>query len=77
MMKTKQLKLLIVIGVVLLLCGCWNYSELNDLAITTSLGIDKEDDKYLVSVMIANAKSAQISAKEGQSQTTVLEGKGK
>lgn len=60
-----------------MLCGCWNYSELNDLAITTSLGIDKDGDKYLISLMIANAKSAQISAKEGQSQTTVLEGKGR
>lgn len=62
---------------ILLLCGCWNYSELNELAITTSLGIDKEDDKYKVSLMIANAKNAQISAKEGQSQTTVLEAEGK
>lgn len=63
-------------SIILLLCGCWNYSELNELAITTSLGIDKEDDKYQISLMIANAKSAQISAKEGQSQTTVLQGEG-
>lgn len=76
-MKNKFMKLCLITSMVLLLCGCWNYSELNELAITTSLGIDKEDDKYQVSLMIANAKSAQISAKEGQSQTTVLQGEGK
>lgn len=76
-MKNKIIKLCFLTGIVLLLCGCWNYSELNELAITTSLGIDKKDNEYLVSLQIANAKSAQISAKEGQSQTTVLEAKGK
>jgi len=39
--------------------GCWNYHELNDLAITTGIAIDIKDDKYVVSYMIANAKKKQ------------------
>jgi len=37
-----------------LLTGCWSKKELNELAIVTSLGIDKTDDGYLVSVQVLN-----------------------
>ena len=73
---TKKFKIIFIVLISLVMCGCWNYSELNSLAIATTLGIDKKDNKYLVSLMIANAKSAQVSSKEGQSQIVVLEGKG-
>lgn len=66
---------------VFLLCllntGCWDYRELNDMAIVTGLSIDKKDDDYVIGVLIANSKKSQASAKEGEAQTIVYEGKGK
>lgn len=70
-------KLLFIFPIILLLTGCWNYRELNSLAIVTALAIDKADDEYEVSVLIANGKNTQTSPKEGQSQTVVYSGKGK
>ena len=70
-------KLLIFIPIFFFMTGCWNYRELNTLAITTTMAIDKEDDKYEVSILIANGKNNQTSPKEGQSQTVVYSGKGK
>ena len=41
------------------------------------MSIDYKDDKYVVNVLIANSKQAQVSSKEGESQSIVYEGKGK
>lgn len=62
--------------ILFLMTGCWNYQELNDLAITTALAIDKKDDKYEVSILIANSKKNEASAGENKSQTIVYSGIG-
>ena len=36
----KQIKILILSVLVLFLSGCWNYRELNEMAIAGSIGID-------------------------------------
>lgn len=74
-MKTK---LLLLCCITFLLCGCWNYNELNQIAIVTALGIDsdEENNTYKVSAMISNAHGTQSNTKEGQSQTVIIEGKG-
>jgi len=59
------------------LCGCGNYSELNNLAIVTGIALDKKDDKYEVSVLIANSPKVDTSNKEGEAQTTVYSATGK
>lgn len=55
--------------------GCYNYRELNDIAIITGIAIDKEEDEYLVSVMIANSKKPETS--DNSSLPTVYESTGK
>lgn len=60
----------------LLLTGCYNYHELENLAIVTGLSIDKKDNQYVIGVLVANSKKQEASSKEGQSQTIVYEGKG-
>lgn len=42
---------------ILMLCGCWNYKELNDYSIVTGMAIDYTDNKYMVSFLIANSKN--------------------
>ncbi|MEK4342507.1 Ger(x)C family spore germination protein [Brevibacillus sp. FSL L8-0710] len=36
------------------LTGCWNRRELNELAIAVAMGVDKKDNDYLVSIQIVN-----------------------
>lgn len=74
----KKIRFLIIITIFILTTGCWNYQELNDLAIATAIAIDKDDDNnYEVSILVSNDKNAQVSSKEGESLTTVYSGTGK
>ena len=71
-------KWVLLIPFLLIITGCWNYRELNQLAITTSMAIDLTEDKeeYRVSILIANGKNNQTNNREGQSQTVVYSGEG-
>ena len=70
------MKKLLIIPLILLLTGCWNYNELNNLAICTGIAIDKIEDKYEVTFLISNAKKNEVSAKEGEAGTTTYNGTG-
>ena len=70
-------KIFILLLLCLFLCGCGNYRELNQIAIITGVGIDKKDDEYEVSLLIANAQKSETTSKEGEAQPTVYSGKGK
>ena len=56
--------------------GCWNYHELNDLAITTGIAIDFKNNKYIVSYMIANAKKSQGESNKQEASSVVYSGEG-
>lgn len=75
-MKIK-IKFLFILFLSFLCSGCWNYNELNELAIVTGMGIDKAEDGITVSLMISNSQSTQGSTREGEAQTTVFSGTGK
>ena len=71
-------KKILIILIVFLMTGCWNYRELNSLAITTAMAIDLTDKgEYEVSLLIANSMKAQASSQENESQTVIYSGKGK
>lgn len=71
------MKKYIIILLITLTLGCQNYSELNQLAIVTATGIDKNKGEYEVSVLIANSPKVNSSNKEGEAKTTVYKAKGK
>lgn len=48
-------KILIIVCFVLLLCGCYDYRELNDMSIVTGIGIDYKDNKYVVSLEVTKS----------------------
>jgi len=56
-----KLKYLIILIIPLLLTGCYNYQELNDLAITTGMSIDydKENEKFKVIAQVINPVKEQ------------------
>ena len=70
-------KIFVLLVFCLMLCGCGNYRELNDLSVITGVAIDKDESGYKLSYLIANSQKAQTSSKEGEAQTTVYSGTGK
>ncbi len=72
-----KFKLILIVPLLFFMTGCWNYRELNELAIVTGMSIDLTDEgEYRVSVLIANGKNSQTNNREGQSQTVVYSGEG-
>ncbi|WP_409177026.1 Ger(x)C family spore germination protein [Brevibacillus fortis] len=67
-MKRKGMCLMAIV-ILVLLTGCWNRRELNDLAIVMGTGIDKIDGEYVVSAQIVNpgAVASKESGKISQS----------
>lgn len=53
-MKRVFLMLLCLLLACLPLTGCWSQKELNQLAIAVGIGIDKKDDKYLLTAQIVD-----------------------
>ncbi|MBP1174195.1 MULTISPECIES: Ger(x)C family spore germination protein [unclassified Paenibacillus] len=62
-MKRKKAFLFLILALVLLLTGCWNRRELNELAIAVGMGIDKQGDQFRVSIQVVDPGKA--SAKKG------------
>lgn len=51
------MKKVIIILFLFLLTGCYNYKELNKIAIVSSISIDKTDNGYLVGAQVMNIKT--------------------
>lgn len=52
----KKIKLLFLILPLFFITGCFNYRELNELAITSAVGIDKTNDGYKTTIQIINTQ---------------------
>lgn len=60
----KNIKLFILLIIITLLCGCYNYKEINDYSIVSAISIDeskKENKKYTIGIQIMNAKKDEES----------------
>lgn len=57
-------KIIILIGLLFLLSGCYDYKEINDLAVVSAIGIDYDYDNniYLVTLEVLNDKQEKDSA---------------
>lgn len=71
------IKFVCVFLLVFFLTGCFNYYELNKIAICTGMAIDKSDDGYEITYLVSNAKKQNSNAKEGQAGVTTYSGVGK
>ena len=72
-------KIIILIFFMFILTGCYNYNEMNELAIVSTLGIEKERDNFIISASIVNIKkgSNQGSENSNSSKTVVFKTRGK
>ena len=60
----KGFKILIIVFILISLCGCQNYSEINNYAIVSGISIDKgknNPNNYIVGIQIMNAKKDEES----------------
>jgi spore germination protein KC len=60
----------------LFLTGCWDRRELNELAITLALGIDKVDDEYQVTAQVVVPSEISTKTSTGRSPVTLFQAKG-
>ena len=70
-------KLILLILPLLLLTGCYNYRELNELAIATAVEVNKIEDEFHLLVQVANPKNPKDASSSNQPQFVTYEGKGK
>lgn len=70
-----SLSLLLLIMVSVMFSGCWNYREINDMAIVTSIAIDKDikNNKYDITLEIAHSEHGE---KGGRINSKIYKGKG-
>ena len=64
------MKKIAFILIIILLSGCYNYNELNNVYIVSSISIDKKDNNYLVCAQVMNEK-------KNKNNTIVYEEEGK
>lgn len=60
----------------LLLTGCWDRRELNELAITMALAIDKVEDDYQVTAQVVVPSEVSMRGKTGSSPVTLFQENG-
>lgn len=70
-------KILLLLGLTLLLTGCWDKRELNELAITMALGIDKADGGYKVSAQVVVPSELSSKGGPGFSQIVLFQATGR
>jgi len=70
------MKKIILILFIFTLTGCYNYTELNQLAIATGFAVDIKDDEYEVTVLISNSQK-EASSDKGSASAAVYRGNGK
>lgn len=73
-----QTLLLLILCFMVLLTGCWNRREMNELAINMGLGIDKDNKGYLLTAQVVEPR--EVASKQGgggHSPVTVYQASGK
>lgn len=56
-------KILILIMLLFTLTGCYDYKEINDLAIISAIGVDYQDEAYITTLEVLNDNEEKDSAK--------------
>lgn len=70
-MFRRMIATILVCCVCLLLTGCWSRRELNELAITVGLGIDKIGDRFIVSAQVVDPGQVAMQSGGGANRVPV------
>ncbi|MFJ8064504.1 Ger(x)C family spore germination protein [Psychrobacillus sp. NPDC096426] len=69
-------KIIVLLSLIFLLAGCWDKRELNELAITMAIGIDKSDNGYKVSAQVVVPSELSLKGGPGHSQIVLFQATG-
>ena len=72
----KIIKYILITIFLILLAGCETHKEISDLGMVSALGIEKIDNKYLISVQVANIKKSTKMGTDNSSKVTLYTGIG-
>ncbi|MGZ7444015.1 Ger(x)C family spore germination protein [Paenibacillus sp. TH7-28] len=64
-MRKNMAALILLLSIVLLITGCWNRKELNELGIAVAAGVDMEGGRYRLTVQVVDP--GQVTAEKGAS----------
>ena len=73
----KIIKFVIITTLFIILTGCETHREISDLGMVSAMGIEKIDNKYLISVQVANIKKSTKMGTDNSSKVTLYKGTGK
>ena len=69
----KKIKILIVVLFLLVVSGCYNYRELNELSIVSAIGIDKDkNDNIKVTIQVINSKKESSDSSQSNTNATFI-----
>ena len=57
------MKKIILIITLFFLTGCYDYKEINDLAIISAIGVDYQNDEYIITLEVLNDQTDKDNAK--------------
>ncbi|MBQ8681707.1 MAG: Ger(x)C family spore germination protein [Bacilli bacterium] len=69
-------KFILIIPLLCLLTGCYNYRELNDLAIISGVAVSKVEDTYKITAEVVNPKKEQDTSSGKEPDYVIYEGSG-
>lgn len=75
----KKIKIIIIAFLIFFITGCFNYKELNQLALESAIGIDKTENGYLFTVQVMNTKKGNSNSQADSisPQFIIFEAEGK
>ena len=69
-------KIILLIPLLCLLTGCYNYRELNDLAIISGVSVSKDKNTYKITTEVVNPKKEQDTSSGKEPDYVIYEGSG-
>ena len=67
------MKKILILFICLVLCGCYNYTELENLDIVSSIVVDYKSDEYLVSLEVVDNDKTKVYDGHGKSLAEAFE----
>ena len=68
------MKKIVLVIILLFLTGCYDYKELNPIAIIGGTSIDKKDNNYIVKIQVINPQNVKESSSSNDTSFVIYEG---
>ena len=70
-------KYILLIFILFTLTGCYSYKELNTIAITSALEVDKQNDEFILRMQVMNPQDLKEGNIKSEAPFIIYEGKDK